>query len=227
MSDFFFTDTAESGYQIIIVSLHPLPSTLPPLPHLQTHRPPPPHNMDTLHVPRAKGCYGTSATEEQAQLIQQKIMEVLEPIMEDLSTALLDEIKQKVKNAKKRHNQTKWTDRDIDPYYYIAERLLLQNPSNNGPEKMKVVNERIQEHREKSSVTFEKHSVSDWCIAHTTQIIAKKEARKSRIREKERKREARNARKRRSSGFYQGGLTPRSPRILSPRSTSISTSMKK
>ena len=183
--------------------------------------------MDTLHVPRAKGCYGTSATEEQAQLIQQKIMEVLEPIMEDLSTALLDEIKQKVKNAKKRHNQTKWTDRDIDPYYYIAERLLLQNPSNDGPEKMKVVNERIQEHREKSSVTFEKHSVSDWCIAHTTQIIAKKEARKSRIREKERKREARNARKRRSSGFYQGGLTPRSPRILSPRSTSISTSMKK
>ena len=227
MSDFFFTDTAESGYQIIIVSLpspsiHPSPSPSPPNPP-----PSPPHNMDTLHVPRAKGCYGTSATEEQAQLIQQKIMEVLEPIMEDLSTALLDEIKQKVKNAKKRHNQTKWTDRDIDPYYYIAERLLLQNPSNNGPEKMKVVNERIQEHREKSSVTFEKHSVSDWCIAHTTQIIAKKEARKSRIREKERKREARNARKRRSSGFYQGGLTPRSPRILSPRSTSISTSMKK
>ena len=227
MSDFFFTDTAESGYQIIIVSLpsppiHPSPSPSPSNPP-----PLPPHNMDTLHVPRAKGCYGTSATEEQAQLIQQKIMEVLEPIMEDLSTALLDEIKQKVKNAKKRHNQTKWTDRDIDPYYYIAERLLLQNPSNNGPEKMKVVNERIQEHREKSSVTFEKHSVSDWCIAHTTQIIAKKEARKSRIREKERKREARNARKRRSSGFYQGGLTPRSPRILSPRSTSISTSMKK
>ena len=174
--------------------------------------------MDT--IPRTVGQFGDNATEAQAQALQQKLTALLEPILNELSAALQQEINAKVKAAKKRHNHKKWTDRDIDPYFFIAERLLLRNPDH-PPDVEKDRNSQahqtIQRWRQQSSINFETQSVSDWCLNHAQMIIKKKEHAARRKREKAKKREARNAQKRRSSGFYQGGVTPRTPRSLSPR----------
>ena len=145
--------------------------------------------------------------------------------MKDLSTALLVEIANKVKAAKKRHHKVKWTDRDIDPFFFIAERLLLRNPAHDvskGTDRNKEVNRMIQDWRNTSAMTFETHSVSNFCLEHATKQIKKKKVAALRKKDKQRKRDARNAQKRRSSGFYQGGMTPRTPRSnlgLSPRAT--------
>ena len=60
-------------------------------------------------------------------------------------------------------------------------------------------------------------------MQHAQSIIKKKEDALRRKREKARKRDARNEQKRRSSQFYSGGLTPRTPRAIgtkTPRPTS-------
>ena len=170
---------------------------------------------------RSVGAFGSNATELEAHEMQQKLSSLLEPILSELSAALQQQINAKVKAAKKRHHAKKWTDRDIDPYFFIAERLLLRNPGRiAGTE---ITSSRIENRRQKSSILFETKSVSDWCLQHAQSIIKKKEDALRRKREKARKRDARNEQKRRSSQFYSGGLTPRTPRAIgtkTPRPTS-------
>jgi hypothetical protein len=128
------------------------------------------------------------------------------------------EINHKVKQAKKRHKK-KAAARDIDPFFFIAERLLLRNPKHRPvPDKCRKesVAAAIRDWRERSSVNFEAQNLSEWCIRHTQNVIKKRESAERRKREKQRKREARNNQKKRGSTFFHGGKTPRSPR--SPRS---------
>lgn len=179
--------------------------------------------MEEVQLPRTVGEYGSNATEAQAHEIQQKLTNLLDPILNDLSIALQHEIDQKVKAAKKRHSAKKWTDRDIDPFFFIAERLLLRNPAQAGEDgRSEYCRDTIQDWRQKSSINFESNSVADWCVAHSQAIIKKKTHAARRKQEKRRKLEAKNKQKRRASEFYVGGMTPRSPRVgsFSPRASS-------
>ena len=133
--------------------------------------------MEEVQLPRTVGEYGSSATEAQAHEIQQKLTNLLDPILNDLSIALQHEIDQKVKAAKKRHSTKKWTDRDIDPFFFIAERLLLRNPAQASQDgRSEYCRDTIQDWRQKSSINFESNSVADWCVAHSQAIIKKKNA---------------------------------------------------
>ena len=66
--------------------------------------------MEEVQLPRTVGEYGSNATEAQAHEIQQKLTNLLDPILNDLSIALQHEIDQKVKAAKKK-TQRKEMDR--------------------------------------------------------------------------------------------------------------------
>ena len=132
------------------------------------------------------------------------------------SPPVQEEINRKVKQAKKRHKK-KVAARDIDPFFFIAERLLLRNPKHpETEERQRDVKHAIDSWRELSSVNFAANNLSEWCIRHMQNVMKKRDAAERRRREKQRKREARNNQKKRGSTFFQGGLTPRTPR--SPRS---------
>ena len=124
----------------------------------------------------------------------------------------------KAREAKRRHRKKHHGVDELDPYFFIAERLLRSNPAytDDDDNRNSYVSQVIRDYRHQRMHNLEAKDVVSTAFSASLRTMKKKTDHQRKLREREKKRRATLERRKSRMAFKV--VSPRSSPISSPRS---------